>query len=269
MRSMGHPNYEYTPHSAARRERASNLAKRRIGAPPGHSTVYGVHVPDEHARAVRKAAEWVSINEGRTQATAYVASLRGKGWHIEEGLKPWSVQEEAALRKRYFANHSAKEIADALGRTKNSVIGKAHRLGIVRKWGRTVPISQVREMVSAHFEGEEDWLQEGLICVCPMFINADPHSIAAYTGVAVEITRKHYRTMNRLGIWQKGNLRDIERYTRRDKKSGLQESDLALILDAGVLKGVFVTDGEGYALRDARRSRNHFPTRRAFATKSA
>jgi hypothetical protein len=165
-------------------------------------------------------------------------------------LKPWSLQEEAALRKRYFKNQSASEIADALGRSKNSIIGKAHRLGIVRKWGRTVPIAQVRQMVAAHFEGAEDWIEEGVVCVCPMFIEADPHSIAAYTGIAVEIARKHYRTMNRMGVWKKGRLRDMERYTHQGEKPGLQESDLALILDAGVLKGVFVTDGESYGLRE-------------------
>jgi hypothetical protein len=254
---MGHPNYEYTPHSEQRKKTASNLAKRRLGAPAGHSTVYGVHVPDDHAKVVRRAAEYISKHEGRVAASSFVKRAKANAWDVSDQTKPWTVREEAALRKEFYSNLSVREICERHGRSKNSIIGKAHRLDLVRKgvgWRRTVPVREVAQMVRGHFDDEWcDWAVCALVCVCPMFIVAKPQNISAYTGLSIDRARRHYRTMNRLGIWSGGKLVDNERYTRQKRKDGkLEESDLQLTLDAGVLAGDIRSDGKRYWSLDTR-----------------
>ena len=45
-------------------------------------------------------------------------------------MKMWTSDEDAFLRK-WCGRYAMREIAKMLGRTKNSVIGRANRLGIV------------------------------------------------------------------------------------------------------------------------------------------
>jgi hypothetical protein len=45
-------------------------------------------------------------------------------------MKSWTEKEDAILRK-HIGHYSMREIGEMLGRTKNSVIGRANRLGIM------------------------------------------------------------------------------------------------------------------------------------------
>jgi len=46
----------------------------------------------------------------------------------------WTLDEEATLR-RMWVDHSSHLVAEALNRPRNSIIGKAHRLGLEKKAG--------------------------------------------------------------------------------------------------------------------------------------
>lgn len=48
--------------------------------------------------------------------------------------REWTLDEETTLR-RMWVDHSSREVADALNRPRNSIIGKAHRLGLEKKAG--------------------------------------------------------------------------------------------------------------------------------------
>ncbi len=60
------------------------------------------------------------------------------GQHIE-----WTAAEVFTLR-RMWPKHSAKEIASRLNTTRNSVIGKAHRLGLPAKASGHAEYAKVR-----------------------------------------------------------------------------------------------------------------------------
>lgn len=47
--------------------------------------------------------------------------------------KPWTEQDDEALKSMLEAGDSMSEIGNTIGRTRNSVIGRAHRLGIQSK----------------------------------------------------------------------------------------------------------------------------------------
>ena len=49
-----------------------------------------------------------------------------------ETATPWSAEEVKKLAEMWGRGKSSREIGTALGRTRNMVIGKAHRLGINR-----------------------------------------------------------------------------------------------------------------------------------------
>ncbi len=47
----------------------------------------------------------------------------------------WSVEHVEILRQLWLEGHSARVIGDRLGRTRNSVIGRVHRLGLPTRLG--------------------------------------------------------------------------------------------------------------------------------------
>lgn len=56
------------------------------------------------------------------------------------GAEGWTGEEISTLRQGSLLNWSARRIADTIGRTRNAIIGKAHRIGIVLGGGDTGPI---------------------------------------------------------------------------------------------------------------------------------
>jgi hypothetical protein len=82
MRSMGHPDYKYTPVSAEKRARMSAAHKRRLGIPEGHSRLYGMHVPVADANAVRSDATWLANKEGWEAAQALIRRAREVDWDL-------------------------------------------------------------------------------------------------------------------------------------------------------------------------------------------
>lgn len=74
MRIMWSDGYVYTPWDQERRERMAEIHRRRWGAPEGHCTIYGQHVPLEHAEPIRFWAQWVACREGNAAATEFVKS---------------------------------------------------------------------------------------------------------------------------------------------------------------------------------------------------
>lgn len=234
-RSMGDPGYVYTPHSKERRARASVLAKRRLGAPEGHSTVYSIHVPDAHAATIRVAAQKIAAKQGAAAATDFVRTQKLGGFHA--GIKrDWSPQEDAALRRQHYAGKNASQIAQALGRTRNSIIGRRYRLNLrcPPKGCVPMPIEEVRKLVAGHLDADlKSWdVTFGAIVVAPMFISETVHNIAAFVGVSTDTVRTVWERMKKGGVWNEKGMIDKERYMR-----GTQESDFLLVLDVLLAKG--------------------------------
>ena len=57
-------------------------------------------------------------------------------------IVPWSENDDATLRRMAAEGAWACEIGEALGRSKNSVIGRSHRLGVQLLGGKSGPKPQ-------------------------------------------------------------------------------------------------------------------------------
>lgn len=77
----------------------------------------------------------------------------------------WTEQDDQVLKSGYEGGYTAKEIAEALGRTSGAVRGRASALGLSRKAPEKVESGPPPETV-CQFCGQ--YLMEGTICDCPL-----------------------------------------------------------------------------------------------------
>ncbi len=83
--------------SDERREKAAVAGRRRFGAPDGFATVYGVHVPLEHAEPLRFWAHWLSYNESPERASSFVEYHRLIDWSDVPRLRElWEERQQIA-----------------------------------------------------------------------------------------------------------------------------------------------------------------------------
>lgn len=244
MRSMGHPDYRYTPHSSERRKRASVVAKRRLGAPDGHSTVYGCHVPDEKVDSIRPVAEVIAKKRGPLDAHKFVKDALGT-------TRPWSAQDRNQAVQMRSDGKSMLQIAAALGRSKNSVIGALDRMKKSPPAGyRQVPFSFVLDAVASHFRASPDTEEvlAGCVCVAPNFGSSHTASIARYTGLPGGTVQTYVNRLRANGIWSPNGPKDMTRYFGEREPDGTWgEPDMLLVLDALVCVGKVkrsIIDGE-------------------------
>lgn len=240
---MCDPRYRYQPWSDERRQRASALAKRRIGALPGHSIIYGVQVPDEAADFIRKTAHEIARKQGRVVAAAWVADMDKQGWPKPPRERLWTPIEARRLRELHEAGFAAGQIAKKLGRTRNAVLGKIFRSGLSKpKPGLNyvappsgcvrVPADMVWEFARGHMESDGPDAEAAAFCIAPMFGEYDPVRISDYLGIPRQRSRLYARRLRENGLWGPRGLRDLDRYTR-EQESGF----IALVLDALVCLG--------------------------------
>lgn len=72
---MGHPLYVYTPRSTESCERQRQSMLRVLGIPKGYRRVYGVHVTEDRAVAIREQAAKVAKERGFGAAQSFVFTL--------------------------------------------------------------------------------------------------------------------------------------------------------------------------------------------------
>lgn len=70
-----------------RRERMARMGRERFGAPEGHCTIYGIHVPVEHGKPVRYWAEWLVHNAGLDVARGFVLNLKANDYAEMEAIR--------------------------------------------------------------------------------------------------------------------------------------------------------------------------------------
>ena len=63
-----------------RTAKASAAIRRRLGAPDGCATVYGVHVPFEYSEPLRLFASRVARLEGKKASSIYVQQIKDDEW---------------------------------------------------------------------------------------------------------------------------------------------------------------------------------------------
>lgn len=241
-RALNHPDYSYSPWSEHRRERAAALAKRRLGAPAGYCTIYGVHVPDTHAAGLRVAAQKVAAKQGYVEASKFVTAAKAKGWRIADN-RPWSDQEDAALRRYHFKRMTASQIGKALGRSRNSIIGRRFRLHLSsppRGCG-FLPPSEVFKLAAGHLDvavGEQD-ATTATILIASMFIGGGgtAKNIATYLSLPLHVVEAVARKMIAAKLWNARGLVDMERYTRGGKEGEFKECDMLLVMDTLLATG--------------------------------
>lgn len=65
--------------------------------------------------------------------------------------KMWTADEEAILRRLWpDKEHSASSIAEIIGRSRNSIIGRAHRLGLSERPVKARYVGSLRKAVEAN-----------------------------------------------------------------------------------------------------------------------
>lgn len=83
MKSMGHPDYVYTPRPSEVRAKMSRAHRSRLGIPDGHVRVYGVFVPEKQASTIRPYATEMSRLFGYERAHQWVASAASSAWLVD------------------------------------------------------------------------------------------------------------------------------------------------------------------------------------------
>lgn len=90
----------------------------------------------------------------------------------KKGSTSWTEQEEDFLRKNY-RSHPARVIAQALGRTRNSVIGRASRIGLSRPYDEVFRAAQearfkekrMPKIVPDEPTSDDDYLSRNLLAI--------------------------------------------------------------------------------------------------------
>lgn len=249
MRAMSHPKYKYNPWPDDRRERHSALAKRRLGAPDGHATVYGCHVKNECADEIRAAAVKVAGKSGYIAAHNFVKDrIRGI---VIPSQKKWSSHEDHALLRRIFDNKTFAQTAKEIGRSRNEIAGRLNRLGIKSGSGKHgyVPLKTRWSLVETHFDGfprRGEVMQCAMVCIAPMFFSGkvSPLALTVFTQVSRHIVERSIQTLSAVGIFDENGLVDPERYIRQEGGHGIQLSDLMLTTDAMACAGLLRYDNE-------------------------
>lgn len=95
MRSMGSPDYVYTPWSDSRRAKMAAIHRRRLGIPDGCSRLYGIHVPTEFANDIRDDAAWIANEIGWDAAQDFIRKVADIDWSLVEEL----YQEHTSYRQ--------------------------------------------------------------------------------------------------------------------------------------------------------------------------
>lgn len=107
----------------------------------GHQQRFNLHIRVISEDECNNA--WDAVQRGATlDAAAFLIGVsqtrlrkefRAKGISVPLPpvvVTPWSDEEFETLRAHYKRDKSASEIAQILGRSRNEVIGKAHRMGL-------------------------------------------------------------------------------------------------------------------------------------------
>ena len=64
------------------------------------------------------------------------------GQMLAKGDTTWAPEDDAALARMWLSGSTASQIATEIGKTKNAVIGRAHRLGLDKRREAIVPRSK-------------------------------------------------------------------------------------------------------------------------------
>lgn len=78
--------------------------------------------------ALREIAQRLGYTYQRAQQVC--RGVRPAGFGREAGWTKFTAEQDAFIRAHYRQNLSAAEIARRMNRTKNSIIGRANRLGL-------------------------------------------------------------------------------------------------------------------------------------------
>lgn len=96
-----------------RRERMAAIHRRRWGAPDGHCTIYGVHVPLEHAGPIRFWAEWIAAKEGAVAACKFVESIKSDDYVRVDRLREMCHERRAGAENGDLIREIQWEARDA------------------------------------------------------------------------------------------------------------------------------------------------------------
>lgn len=96
---MGGPGYVYTPMSDAEKLKRSIAMKRRLGIPPDHVRVYGVHFRAEERDPLKYYARWMAKKRGWDAAHAFVSRVAKDGLFkpVPARGRPHTAETRAAL----------------------------------------------------------------------------------------------------------------------------------------------------------------------------
>lgn len=100
MRSMGDPDFRRSYWTQERREAMSEKRRRAWGAPDGHATLYGIHIPLEHRGPLRYWADWCFTRGGQQAAVDFVLDAKSQGWANMPSLRAMWEEKLAIAENR-------------------------------------------------------------------------------------------------------------------------------------------------------------------------
>lgn len=118
MRSMGHPDYVYQPHSDERRAKMSAAHQARLGVPPGHRLVCGVIFTEEVADRIETVLRRISTYPGSYEL-AHEAALRFQSagvWALRPYMRDtpqWTRARIIRRRQRLIRQRQAEVAVQA------------------------------------------------------------------------------------------------------------------------------------------------------------
>jgi hypothetical protein len=108
VKPMGHADYQYQPRSEKSRAKQSVTVRKRLGIPPGHRRVYGVHVPEAIAEKIRPLATEIAGKQGFEAAKAFVAEAEANDWKYDPAKVPAKNGNAWTEERRRKASEGAK-----------------------------------------------------------------------------------------------------------------------------------------------------------------
>lgn len=97
---MADPAYVYRPWPQELRDSLAEIHRRRWGAPDGHCTIYGHHVPLEYAEPIRFWAQWIAGREGTERAIEFVGTHKAEGYARFDRLRELYLASREASANR-------------------------------------------------------------------------------------------------------------------------------------------------------------------------
>jgi len=168
----------------------------------------------------------------------------------------WTPQNIDTLETMWLWGHSSRTISEVLEfPTRNAVMGKINRLGLMKRGGEYVGArlqgaqldisiieQELEELTQSDFDWDDATDRALMVHMAALLVGQDPETVATAISKPLSQVSHTMAAMHATGVWRKGEKPPAKWW---DNKEG----NVAFLLDALVTAGIIIfedRDGERY-----------------------